>query len=450
MKTLLLTLAILSLAVAASPPAGATACFNSELIKPCATFWKSAAVFAGKALAVQKVSGSFELKTRFEVLEAFVGVSGPEVEVQSGSAEQAFGYEFEVGESYMIYASRTESGALATSICRGSGPLARAAEDLAYARAAVKEAPRTSVIGRVAREERPAIDLAMTITPLAGIPVAVEASDGRRFSAVTDTAGEFAVTGPDAGSWTVRAEMPAGQPPAAPVEVQVPSGRCAYAELASTTMGTVRGRLLDERGRPAPNRWVYLAPASELPAGHFPVSSEAVETDGQGRWMIPQVPAGEYVLLAAKAQDETDPLVPLVFFPGTREREKAGRVQVKASTPRELPDFRLPPRLTPRRIAGVVRWPDGRPVDGVRVSLGERGLETNIMTDTDGSFELSSFAERSYELLAACKREDGGVLETKRRKVSAGGGEVRVELVLDRPAPYGEGYWIEQCPEGAP
>ncbi|HEX5718718.1 MAG TPA: hypothetical protein VF179_21335 [Thermoanaerobaculia bacterium] len=448
MRPLSFALIVLTLASFPSRPAVATACFNPELSEPCMAFWRSDAVFLGKAVAVQKLPGDL-LSTRFEVVEAFRGVSGPEVEVETGSAQQAFGYELTVGESYMIYAFRTSGGGLATSICKGTGPLARAGEDLAYARQAVVDGPRTSVIGRVAREERPAIDSALSLTPLAGVRVTAEGSGGRRFSAVTDAAGEYAVTGPDQGTWTVRAEVPAGQPPAPPVEVQVPPGQCALANLASSTLGVVRGRLLDAHGRPAAHRWVYLAPLSALPAGLFPVSSEAVETDGQGRWVLRQVPEGEYVLLAARAEGETDPLLPPVLFPGTREREEAGRVRVEASKERELADFRLPPPLVPRRVFGVLRWSDGRPVDGVRVSLREARVETNVMTDPDGSFHLSGFEGRAYELLAACKRE-GGVLETERRKLKPGKGEVRLELALDRPAPMhreDEAYWLEDCPE---
>jgi hypothetical protein len=348
----------------------------------------------------------------------------------------------------MVYAFRGEDGALMTSVCRGTAPLARAADDLEYARQAVRGGPRTSVIGRLYREERMRIDAASTLTPLAGIRVTVEGSGGRRFTAVTDEAGKFTVTGPDGGSWQVRAEMPPGLPPAAPVEVLVPPGRCALAQLSSTTMGTVRGRLLTAEGRPAYGRWVFLAPAAGLQGNYFPVPSEAVETDGQGRYSISQVPAAEYVLLAVPNAEENDPLLPPILFPGTREPEKAGRLRVEVSAETPVQDFRLPPPLAARRIAGVVRWPDGRPADGVRVSLRERDLETNMLTDTDGSFELSGFAGRSYEVRAACTRGDG-VLQTERRQVAAGRGEARIDLTLDRSGPGSDAdgmFGVDECP----
>src|SRR5262245_40863511 len=224
--------------------------------------------------------------------------------------------------------------------------------------------------------------------------------------------------------------MPAGQPPAAPLQVQVPAETCAWTELEPTTLGTVRGRLVDAQGRSAAGRWIFLAPVSDLPAGSFAVPSDtAVATDGEGRWAIGLVPQGEYILLVNRGAGETEPLLPPVFFPGTREREKAGRVRVEVSKETKVADFRLPPPLVPRRVSGVLRWSDGRPADGVRVSLRETGVETNVMTDTDGSFELTGFEGRAYELLAACKRE-GGVLETEPRKLKPGKGEIRLDLKL--------------------
>jgi hypothetical protein len=450
MKILPLSLVAVGLSLAAADPTLATACFNPQMAEPCMAYWNSAAVFLGKAVAVRRLPDEKSLSTRFEVVEAFVGVSGPEVEVKSRTEDEAFGYEFAIGESYMIYAFRAEDGALMTSMCRGTGPLARAGDDLIYARQAVRNGPRTSIFGSVAREERPAIDKALTIKPLAGVWVTVEGSGGRRFSAVTNGDGEFEVTGPDEGSWLVRAAVPPGEPPAAPVEVQVPPGRCALAKLSSTMMGRVHGRLLDAQGRPAARRWVYLAPASSLKGNYSPVPSEAVETDGEGRYAISQIPASEYVLLAVPTEEENDPLLPPIFFPGTREPGRAGRLRVEASSARAVQDFRLPPPLASRKIAGVVRWPDGRPVDDVRVSLRDGDLETNMLTDTDGSFELSGFAGQSYEVRAACTRE-GGILETERRRVTPGSKEIRVELVLNRPAPASAAdgmFGLDECPQG--
>ena len=60
----------------------------------------------------------------------------------------------------------------------------------------------------------------------------------------------------------------------------------------------------------------------------------------------------------------------------------------------DLADWAAPAPLKERIFDGVVRWPDGKPVDGARVSLGPPGYSLSLLqraaqpTGADGAFAI--------------------------------------------------------------
>lgn len=155
---------------------------------PCDAYGAADAVFAGVVASVDPVRWSGDGKsfstrgrvTRFEVGEAFRGVSPGAVEVfDRGTLND---YRFTAGEEYFVYARRDpQTGKLYVCTCGHTKRLMFAEEDrdLAYARAVAGGELTPSIVGRVSRLERAGGPSAFTNSAAAeGIVVTAEGAGG--------------------------------------------------------------------------------------------------------------------------------------------------------------------------------------------------------------------------------------------------------------------------------
>src|SRR5688572_15022207 len=119
------------------PPVRACMCVPPD--SPLAEMTASAAVFVGVVISqegphrIPAGEDAFTLSHRtfrFNVIAAWKGVSGPEASVRTGSGGGDCGYDFRVGETYLVYASQWRD-TLGTSICTRTTPLSQARVDLA-------------------------------------------------------------------------------------------------------------------------------------------------------------------------------------------------------------------------------------------------------------------------------------------------------------------------------
>lgn len=131
---------ILALATGFSAPA-AWACSCTPELSPRGAFANSPAVFMG---VVRAVDGPYPLPVghglyvesarnfRFEVLNAWKGVDRKSVVVRTGSGGGDCGFDFVLGEVYLVYASRSKTGdTLTTNICTRTRRFIDAAVDSA-------------------------------------------------------------------------------------------------------------------------------------------------------------------------------------------------------------------------------------------------------------------------------------------------------------------------------
>src|SRR6185369_5505449 len=93
-------------------------CFPSG--PPCEAAWKSPAVFAGKIVELTRetrapgpgvmINGFLGTHAIFEVTERFIGMQGREnrIEVRTGMGGGDCGFPFQLGESYVVYASENQ------------------------------------------------------------------------------------------------------------------------------------------------------------------------------------------------------------------------------------------------------------------------------------------------------------------------------------------------------
>jgi hypothetical protein len=150
----LVSLGLVSLGLA--QPAAACSCVGGGFgeYEPCEA-WGAAAIFVGKVAGVTTVPstmddygvGEWEHRIfHFEVSESFAGVQGKTADIETGMGNGDCGVEFDIGETYFVYAGADSSGTLMVSMCGNmSKRLAQAERDLAFARQVQKASGRPSM-----------------------------------------------------------------------------------------------------------------------------------------------------------------------------------------------------------------------------------------------------------------------------------------------------------------
>lgn len=145
---------------------------------------------------------------------------------------------------------------------------------------------------------------------------------------------------------------------------------------------TVDGRVYDERGRPVEGATVSLAGSGFWPA-------RFVETEADGRFHWPGIPAGIYELRASKGSWVAPAVQGLILDPGV---QRAFALQLARGW-----------TLTGRVIDGH----DGRPVRRAKVTLvtGLLGLHARrVETDERGGFEISGIVRDGHSLYVDAER----------------------------------------------
>lgn len=138
---------VVSLLLAGGPYAGtAHACSCAETRDVGETFDRSAAVFSGKVVKAEEKppdeGGRFLGPVTFEVEKVWKGASENNAVVYGQGPEVSCGIDFEKGETYLVYAYRTD-GRLATDYCGRTQPLSSAGTDVGELNAARGTLPDT-------------------------------------------------------------------------------------------------------------------------------------------------------------------------------------------------------------------------------------------------------------------------------------------------------------------
>lgn len=88
------------------------------------------AVFSGKVIEITKVPQSRDISVKIEVKEIWKGRISLEVNITTPDHPGACGVLFEIGKSYLVFASRSDEGNLTTGLCLNNRELEKAAEEL--------------------------------------------------------------------------------------------------------------------------------------------------------------------------------------------------------------------------------------------------------------------------------------------------------------------------------
>jgi 5-hydroxyisourate hydrolase-like protein (transthyretin family) len=406
-----LTFAVLAMGTAPASPADACSCVMGSPL--CETYWEAESVFTGTVAAIgQEMVTRFDQTyaqnlVQFDAVTVWRGTAGDPVQVRTGMGGGDCGYNFKVGQTYIVYTYRAEDGRLETGICNRTAPIDKASEDLEYIRSlppASKDA-LGQIVGQASRQELDATTGSTATNERAKRPITVTLTGRQQFT-IESRDGRFDARVPP-GKYKVDVRAPDGfYAIVYPEELFLADPRaCASVSVRISADGRVSGRVLDARGAPVAGIGVHAAPAREG-LGHLDIvgTTHAV-TDDDGRFVISRLAQGAYLV---------GPYVPGVPRSASAARNGGPtlassfvRVALDPSAEEQIGELRLPQSVELGAIRGTVLDTDGRPARDIRVSLeaasdDEKPLRfDNTTTDERGQFVLAGPAGRRYTVVAS-------------------------------------------------
>lgn len=461
-RTILKVLLILAALLFVVDKAAACSCYGLRQdpgFHPVMVYWSNDAVFTGQVVEISSATPDkpvylSQKVVHFSVDKAFKGVEGRTVEVVTNPSTPSCGYDFKQGQRYFVYAKRDKDGKLKEWLCGPTVPLEAAARDLAYAEEVLRGGVKgASIVGAVIKYERSDVKDYGTRTPVSGVAVVLEQNE-ELAKTVTNSEGKYEFHGLSTGTYRVRAALPAG------LRVLSTDGKpkdhCVYLyeqtaytseSFIITNTSSISGRLVTPDGAPLPQQYLALIPldekGNEISSALTP---DVVTVPKKGSYYFRDVAPGRY-LLAVNPRNrpgKTDPVYPLMYYPGVMSRDKATVIDVSNSREMHVNDFMLTPPLQERWFSGTVLSADKTPAAGAKVILidpNDRMMGTNVtevITDVEGRFRVKGYETFPYWIDAYF--ESGGVpMFAPPVQLSTSGSVAGVELVISlnyRAQPY--------------
>lgn len=382
---------------------------------PCDSYGTASAVFVGTATSVRRAEPAPEGSVqplnysrvfKFSVDQAYLGVAGTEIEVVTGSGGGDCGYDFNIGERYLVYAYLYQN-TLSASICSRTRPFTQANEDLAFLGNLSSAARGATIYGQVIREQ-----MAKNEVPSlpSDVVVAIEGPDVRR-EIRPDAQGRYRVSGLPPGKFKVTLQLPETLFAHLPErELTVADRGCGAVTYHVTDNGRLTGRVFDAEGQPIPRIMISLIDPASDPKKD---SIKLERTDEEGRFNLSAVPPGRYLIAVNHYRfgDPNDPTLayPAVFYPGVVDQPNAEVITLAAGEKRTGLDVRVPLRRPASIVSGQVVWADGSPVANASLSLRdithrESGVSYGAQADENGRFTINGYVGQKLLINASSNR----------------------------------------------
>jgi hypothetical protein len=450
LRPIIISIAAAALVTLLSPSAAfSCSCIGSG--PPCQSFGNTAAVFVGTPIEVKQTTGKLtegrdrEYPLRiftFRVDEPFRGVNAAQIEVRTGMGGGDCGYEFNLGERYLVYAGfNSENGVYGTSICTRTRSVSEAAEDFDYLRGLKNREPGAILSGEV-RRHRPNLETGETqrLGPMTNIEISVT-GEGQSFTTTTDEQGRYQLTKLQPGQYVVRPKLPetlAGYN--SEQKTTLNDRGCSVVSFYVADNGRISGGVLDADGKPVAKIMLTLIPASQ--AGSTRPNTMYAEADVEGRYEMKFVPPGNY-LLGIRLTGLNDPnsvetAYPRSYYPGVVISAEATVITVGEGTVLKDVNLRLPRRLVTRVISGKVIFPDGHPALKAYVvrydtTYAAQRIGYGVSADEQGNFSFEGYEGTSYYISAHVNDGDGKQRHAEPVSVPARGPVDNLVLVVSEP-----------------
>ncbi|HXM50089.1 MAG TPA: hypothetical protein VN956_19770 [Pyrinomonadaceae bacterium] len=402
-----------------APEVRACSCAGTQ--PACEEFGSAKAVFIGKVIGAKQhrqerdENGSMTTydvgEIFFKVEDSFLGVKSTRAVIHSGTGGGDCGYWFRRGERYLVYAYGESLETLGTNICTRTRLLADANEDLEFLRNLPRKGTGARIYGAVAAALKdPKSTDWRTPKPLEGVIVKIE-GPRRTFDAMTDSGGQYEITGVPAGKYKVHAIVPDyyRQDQYWIREIELNDRGCAREDFFAQNDSRITGHVFKPDGTAMAKAHVELMPLERNAIQRL--SGDETWADEKGEYELEKIPAGRYLLginLSSSPDDEQP--YPRTFYPGVTDRSRATVIEIGLGQKLKDIDIHLPQQAIAYLVRGFVVWPDGSLAKAVDIYLEDvdyLGWCVNGCagkTDEQGRFELKGFAGYKYRVVSTAER----------------------------------------------
>lgn len=409
MRSVVVLLGILIVISVSSQTVDACSCGGSGT--PCESYGSAAAVFVGTVVGVRDNEPPkpadrrevhwFPRAFKFSVEQSYLGVAGTEVEVSTGQGGGDCGYEFKIGQRYLVYAYRYDDQ-LSASICTRTRPFSSANEDLAFLGTLSSAASGVTIYGGIKDREGKngpvSSDILITIE-----------GESERKEIRPDGEGRFRLSGLRAGKYKVSLKLPDTLTTwRHEQEITVADRGCAAVVWYVTDNGRVSGRVINADGQPVARIPVSLVYADADDRDR----DKHNRTDNDGQFMFSAVPRGRYIIAVnyTRFPDPNDPTnaYPLSFYPGVVDRAHAQAITVGAGEKLTDLEVRIPSKRPASILSGSVVWSDSSPVANALVVIMDvtqgEGSNYGVEAGEQGQFKIEGYTGQKLIIEARSNR----------------------------------------------
>lgn len=369
---------------------------RSTTCGPPGEFWRASDVFTARVVTIERVTHTAERRVEVHVIERWRGnvpPAGARVAVFTRPSSLC-GYPFREGRDYVIYGSRTEDGRIATSTCSRTAPVERAAEDISYARDALKGiVPAGRIVGDIRLKSRGRRSQGVPDVPV------VLTNAAMLSSTLTDRQGRYTIELPAAGRYNLDVRLPETHYAIQPRQiVDAPHPHsCIQRDIDLLFNGRIHGRVIDSKG----------GGVAGLPVAHVllqdsprPRERTSVLTRDDGSYEIERLPPGPFeIRIELPLEIDRSADLPVDGTVGVAARGVLGEGQRQV-----VETFTVLPTMKVARLAGTVVGADGWSLADARVFLkgesGERLLGVPAISDSLGRFVLAVAEGERYQVFA--------------------------------------------------
>ncbi len=379
----------------------------------CAYVDHASVIFLGKVASTED-AGSNRLRTRFEVQEAFKGLSPDTREFWIDPDYSICDEGYKVGETWLVVAQRSVSlrpgipsaekpkEVYVAGQCSGGRrsdwiypvPLASDIDYLRQYKAGMTGSLVAGIVFEMANDDVPGFN-----SRISGANV-ILIGNGKRRVARSGQDGLFFFNPLPPGEYKLHASL-APYKDSPDKAVEVPATGCDSAYLGIGSPGVIEGLVFDHQNRRVGNIEVALV---RLGKDGKPMREgrKHAPTDSRGKFLFEDLPSGNYEV-GVNLYGQPGQTIP---YPPTKWR-LAGRdsIPLGLAERKQLSPLKLPSPLEHRLIEVQVRWPSGRAAKGIDVWVIDnhplsQSPSIKSTTDSRGLARLPLVENTAYEIEA--------------------------------------------------